>query len=455
MGIINRTFMLRNKTAIELYEKYAAEMPIIDYHCHLVPAQIAEDYRFKTATELFLGGDHYKWRQMRSAGIDERLITGDGEDFEKFYAWATLFPKLIGNPLYHWTSLELKRYFDIDEPLCSANAREIYDAVNARLAEEGYSARGLIERSNVRVLCTTDDPADDLRYHRMLREEGWSVKVLPTFRPDKAVNIEKDVFCDYIRAQGVKTYAELLAWLDSRIAYFASFGCRLADHSIEVPDVVSGDPCVAFDKKMAGEQLTREEEAAYRTAVLTHLAVAYEKLGWTMQIHIGALRNNNRKMFEKLGPDTGFDSMNDFALAAPISALLDGFMQAGGLPQVILYSLNPKDNYTLGSMLGNFQEGPTAGRIQLGSGWWFNDNRDGMEAQLRALANLGVLPTFVGMLTDSRSLVSYPRHEYFRRILCNLLGEWVENGEYPNDLDALGETVRDICYRNAERYFGF
>ena len=455
MGIINRTFMLRNKTAVELYEKYAAEMPIIDYHCHLIPAQIAGDYRFKTATELFLGGDHYKWRQMRSAGIDERLITGDGEDFEKFYAFATVFPKLIGNPLYHWTSLELKRYFDIDEPLCPANAREIYDAVNARLAEEGYSARGLIERSNVRVLCTTDDPADDLRYHRQLREEGWSVKVLPTFRPDKAVNIEKDIFTDYIRAQGIKTYPELLAWLNARLDWFASFGCRLADHSIEVPDVVSGDPCVAFDKKMAGEVLTAAEEAAYRTAVLTYLAVEYEKRDWTMQIHIGALRNNNRKMFEKLGPDTGFDSTNDFALAVPMNALLDGFMQAGGLPKIILYSLNPKDNYTLGTMLGNFQEGPTAGRIQLGSGWWFNDNRDGMEAQLRALANLGVLATFVGMLTDSRSLVSYPRHEYFRRILCNLLGEWVENGEYPADTETLGEIVRDICYRNAERYFGF
>ena len=370
-------------------------------------------------------------------------------------AFATALEYCIGNPLYHWTHLELKRYFDIDEPLCPQNARKIYDAVNARLAEEGYSARGLIERSNVRVLCTTDDPADDLRYHRQLREEGWSVKVLPTFRPDKAVNIEKDIFTDYIRAQGIKTYPELLAWLSARLDYFASFGCRLADHSIEVPDVVSGDPCVAFDKKMAGEVLTAAEEAAYRTAVLTYLAVEYEKRDWTMQIHIGALRNNNRKMFEKLGPDTGFDSTNDFALAVPMNALLDGFMQAGGLPKIILYSLNPKDNYTLGTMLGNFQEGPTAGRIQLGSGWWFNDNRDGMEAQLRALANLGVLATFVGMLTDSRSLVSYPRHEYFRRILCNLLGEWVENGEYPADTETLGEIVRDICYRNAERYFGF
>ncbi len=455
MGIIQENFMLRTKTAQELYHTYAEGMPIIDYHCHLSPAMIAEDYRFRNATELFLGGDHYKWRALRSAGIEEERITGGADDYAKFEAFATVLPELIGNPLYHWTALELKRYFDVDEPLCAANARRIYEACNARLGEEGYSARGLILRSHVKVVCTTDDPADDLAHHRRLREEGFPVRVLPTFRPDRAVNIEKDGFADYLQGQGIGNYAELLSFLDRRLSYFCENGCRVSDHSLEHVAYAKGDAAEVLRRKLSGEALTAEDEAVYRTAVLTHLAGAYAKRDMVMQLHIGAMRNNNTRMFGRLGADSGYDSMNDEAIAAPLSALLDGFACAEGLPKVILYSLNPKDNYTLGSMIGNFQEGPIAGRMQLGSGWWFNDNRDGMEAQMKALANLGVLSRFVGMLTDSRSLVSYPRHEYFRRILCNLLGEWVENGEYPDDRAALGRMIRGICYENAEQYFGF
>ena len=454
MGIINDTFMLKNETGRRLYEAYAAGQPIIDYHCHLSPEQIAKDYRFANVTELFLGGDHYKWRQMRTAGIDERLITGDGDPYDKFLAYASMMPGLIGNPLYHWTALELKRYFDIDEPLCRESARRIYDACNEMLKDPSFSARNLILRSNVRALCTTDDPIDCLAFHRQLREEGYSVKVLPTFRPDKALAVEKESFPLYMQAAGVKTYDELLAFLSARIAFFAESGCRLSDHSLERVAFVSGDPCVAFEKAMRGEMPTVEEADAFRSAVMLHLGGEYAKHDFAMQLHIGALRNNNTNMFRKLGADTGFDSINDFRVAEGLSRLLDHMNSGAGLPKTILYTLNPKDNYVLGAMIGNFQSSP-AGKMQFGSGWWFNDNRDGMEAQMCALANLGMLSQFVGMLTDSRSLVSYPRHEYFRRILCNLLGKWVEEGEYPNDEVALGEIITNICYRNAERYFNF
>ncbi len=454
MGIINRHFMLKNETGRRLYEKYAEGQPIIDYHCHLSPEQIAKDYRFQNVTELFLGGDHYKWRQMRTAGIDESLITGDGDPYEKFEAYAAMMPGLIGNPLYHWTALELKRYFDIDEPLCKESARRIYDACNEKLKDPAFSARNLILRSNVRVLCTTDDPIDCLAFHRQLREEGYPVKVLPTFRPDKALAVEKDSFPLYMKAAGVTTYEELLAFLSARIAFFAERGCRLSDHSLERVAFAVGDPHVAFDKAMAGVVPTVEEADVFRTAVMLHLGGEYKKHNFAMQLHIGALRNNNTRMFRKLGADAGFDSINDFRVAEGLSRLLDSMDSGAGLPKTILYTLNPKDNYVLGAMIGNFQSSP-AGKMQFGSGWWFNDNRDGMEAQMCALANLGMLSQFVGMLTDSRSLVSYPRHEYFRRILCNLLGKWVEEGEYPDDEEALGKIITDICYRNAENYFQF
>ncbi len=455
MGIINENFMLYNKTGKHLYERYAKDLPIIDYHCHLSPEQIANNHRFADAYELFLGGDHYKWRQMRTGGVPEELITGDGNNYEKWCAFARIMPNLIGNPLYHWTALELKRYFDIDKPLNEDSAKEIWDICNKRIAEADFSARQLIRSSNVEVLCTTDDPADDLHHHQQLQKDGYPVKVLPTFRPDKVVEIGKETFLSYIEHIGVRNYAQLIDWLSARIRFFHANGCRLSDHGMEsVPFAVGNAPEI-FAKRMMGEALTDTEIEIFKTAILRHCATQYTKRGWTMQLHIGALRNNNTKMFRTLGADTGFDSINDLSIAEKLSALLDSLEQVDVLPKTILYTLNPKDNYVLGTMLGNFQSAPTASKIQFGSGWWFNDNRDGMEAQLRALANLGALGYFVGMLTDSRSFVSYPRHEYFRRILCNLIGEWVEKGEYPNDEKALRTIIEGICYENAKAYFAF
>ncbi len=452
MSFINENFMLRTESARRLYDAIK-DLPIIDYHCHLSPKMIAENYKFKNAYDLFLGGDHYKWRQMRTNGIDEKYITGDGDEYEKFRAFARTVPYLIGNPLYHWTHLELKRYFDIDEVLNEESCERIWNRVNECLAKDEYSAQNLIKRSNVEVICTTDDPADTLEYHAALKD--FSTKILPTFRPDKAVEIGKETFLPYIEAIGVKSYGELVEWMKARIQYFDSFGCRLSDHALEYVPFAIGDPEAAFNKRMEGEPLTECEIDAFKTAMLKVCATEYTRLGWTMQLHIGALRNNNRRMYEKLGADTGFDSINDLAIAEKLSAFMDNLEYDDCLPKTILYTLNPKDNYVLGTMLGNFQKAPTAGKIQFGSGWWFNDQRDGMVAQMTALANLGMLSRFVGMLTDSRSFVSYPRHEYFRRILCNLIGEWVENGEYPADYDTLTEIVSGIAYRNAKNYFNF
>lgn len=406
MGFITEDFMLKNETAKKLYA-FAKDMPIIDYHCHISPKMIAEDYRFKNAYELFLGGDHYKWRQMRSNGIDEEYITGEADEFDKWMCFAKTMPKLIGNPLYHWTALELKRYFDIDVPLKADTAKEIWDAVNDKLKQDGFSVRGLIEKSNVDVICTTDKPYDTLEYHRQLKDFG--TKVLPAFRPDLS-DIRADI-CE-------------------RMDFFSENGCCISDHSID---------------EMNDDVIEK----------IVFLGEEYAKRGWVMQLHIGALRNNNTRMFEKLGADTGFDSVNDFEIAKGLSTILDELEKKCALPKTILYCLNPKDNYVIGTMLGNFQKSPTAGKIQYGSGWWFCDNRDGMEEQLRTLANLGCLGNFIGMLTDSRSFVSYTRHEYFRRILCNLLGKWVEDGEYPADFEALREIVEGISYNNAKEYFGF
>ena len=407
MSFINDDFMLRNATAKELYHSFAENTPIIDYHCHLSPKMIAENYRFKNAYDLFLGGDHYKWRLMRTFGIDEELITGSADDFEKWKAFSEAVPYMIGNPMYHWTHLELKRYFDIDTTLSGGTAEEIWNTVNEYLKKDEYSAQGLIEKSNVEVICTTDNPYDNLEYHKQL--QGFSTKVLPTFRPD---------------------LTELKSDITDRMDYFAENACRLSDHSIDRMD----DDIIEKIIFLGGE---------------------YAKRGWTMQLHIGALRNNNTKMFEKIGADTGFDSINDFRIAEGLATILDNLEKKDLLPKTILYCLNPKDNYVLGTMIGNFQKAPTAGKIQFGSGWWFNDQRDGMEIQMRTLANLGLLSKFVGMLTDSRSFVSYPRHEYFRRIFCNLIGGWVESGEYPADEKMLEKIVKGICYENAKTYFGF
>ena len=452
MSFINDNFMLKTKTARKLYAA-VKDLPIIDYHCHLSPKMIAEDYRFRNAYDLFLGGDHYKWRQMRTNGIDEEYITGGADEYEKFKAFARTVPYLIGNPLYHWTHLELKRYFGIDEVLCEESCERIWQRVNECLAKPEFSAQNLIKRSNVEIICTTDDPADTLEYHAQLKD--FSTKILPTFRPDKAVEIGKDTFLPYIEAVGITSYEQLEGWIVDRINYFDSFGCRLSDHALEYVPFAIGDAKAAFDKRLAGEKLSPEEIDAFKTAILKACAKEYTRLGWTMQLHIGALRNNNRRMYERLGADTGFDSINDLCIAEKLSAFMDNLEYDDCLPKTILYTLNPKDNYVLGTMLGNFQKAPTAGKIQFGSGWWFNDQRDGMVAQMSALANLGMLSRFVGMLTDSRSFVSYPRHEYFRRIMCNLIGEWVEDGEYPADLDTLGEIVRGIAYYNAKNYFNF
>ncbi len=406
MSFINDNFMLKNNTAKELYET-VKDLPIIDYHCHLSPKMIADNYQFKNAYELFLGGDHYKWRQMRTFGIDEEYITGKADDFEKFQAFAKVTPYLIGNPLFHWTHLELKRYFGIDDVLNEDNAKEIWDACNKLLATEDFSVQNLIKRSNVEVICTTDAPYDTLEYHRQLKD--FDTKVLPAFRPD---------------------LGEIKGDIGERMDFFHENGCRLSDHAI---DTMNDD---IIEK-------------------IIFLGEEYAKRGWTMQLHIGALRNNNTRMYQKLGPDVGFDSINDFEVAEGLSKILDALEQKDLLPKTILYCLNPKDNYVMGTMLGNFQQGPTRGKIQFGSGWWFCDQRDGMEEQMKALSNLGMISCFVGMLTDSRSFVSYTRHEYFRRILCNLLGKWVEDGEYPKDMKRLTEIAQNICYYNAKNYFGF
>ncbi len=406
MSFINDDFMLKNNTAKELYEA-VKDLPIIDYHCHLSPKMIADNYQFKNAYELFLGGDHYKWRQMRTFGIDEEFITGKADDFEKFMAFAKVMPYLIGNPLFHWTHLELKRYFGIDAILSEDTAKEIWDTCNKLLASEEFTVQNLIKKSNVEVICTTDAPYDTLEYHRQLKD--FDTKVLPAFRPD---------------------LGEIKSDIPERLDFFHENGCRLSDHAI---DTMNDD---IIEK-------------------IIFLGEEYAKRGWTMQLHIGALRNNNSRMFGKLGPDTGFDSINDFEIAEGLSKILDSLDQKNLLPKTILYCLNPKDNYVIGTMLGNFQQGPTRGKIQFGSGWWFCDQRDGMEEQMKALSNLGMLSCFVGMLTDSRSFVSYTRHEYFRRILCNLLGKWVEEGEYPKDMKRLTEIAQNICYYNAKNYFDF
>lgn len=452
MTFIKDDFMLHSETAKKLYS-FVENLPIIDYHCHLSPAMIAENYQFRNAYDLFLGGDHYKWRQMRTNGINEEFITGNADEFEKFKAFSRTLPLLIGNPIYHWTHLELKRFFGIDETLSEKNCKEVWDKVNALLAKEEYRAQGLIKKANVEVICTTDDPADTLEYHAKLKD--FEVKVLPTFRPDKAVEIGKETFIPYIQNIGVKSYEELTEWLRGRIAFFNEMGCRVSDHALESVPYSVGNPAIVFEKKMKGEALTQRDIDVFRTAVLSVCAKEYTRLGWAMQLHIGALRNNNAKMYAKLGPDVGFDSINDLNIAECLSKFMDSLEREGNLPKTILYTLNPKDNYVLATMLGNFQSDLTPGKIQFGSAWWFNDQRDGMVEQMKSLANLGMIAHFVGMLTDSRSFVSYTRHEYFRRILCNLIGSWVEDGEYPEDYDTLREIVEGVCYKNAKRYFGF
>ena len=459
---MDEDFLLTTETARQLYKNYAKKMPIYDYHCHLNSKEIYDDNKYNNLTEVWLNGDHYKWRAMRSNGVDEEYITGNASDYEKFLKWAKTVPYLIGNPLYHWTHLELQRYFDIYEPLNERTAQGIWEKANAKLSQDDFSVRGLIKRSYVKVICTTDDPTDDLIYHKNLKGK-MEAKVLPTFRPDKFVDINKATFVPFIEklevicGEYLDKYDKLLNALKGRIEYFNEVGCRISDHSLDfVPyaEVTYEEVAKIYQNKLSGKQIDGNDELKYKTFTLQFVAKEYSRLGWTMQIHIGALRNNNTQMFEKMGADIGFDSINDLQIAQPLSRFLDSLERNDALPKTILYTLNPKDNYVLGTMMGNFQSSNVAGKIQFGSGWWFNDNIDGMVAQMRAVANLGLLSKFNGMTTDSRSFLSYTRHEYFRRILCNLIGEWVENGEYPNDVEILGIIVQDICYNNAVNYFG-
>ncbi|MBE5769904.1 MAG: glucuronate isomerase [Clostridia bacterium] len=461
---MDENFLLSTETARVLFHEAAKDMPIIDYHCHLQPREIAQNIKFDNITHLMLGGDHYKWRAMLSWGVEERLIRGDGDPKEKFIAFADTVAHAIGNPLYHWTHLELQRVFGVDTPLNKDTASEIYDYTSELLQQDDFRAQALVDKFNVDYLCTTDDPVDDLSFHQAIAAEGkLKARVLPTFRPDKAVNVDRAGFADYIqqlsRVAGmeIKSTADVLTALERRVEYFHALGARISDHGMDT--VPYGEPSFkqadkAFKAAMAGEEMKQKHIDSYRTVILAGLGAMYAQRGWTQQYHMSAMRNNNTAMFRRYGPDVGFDSITDQPIAHNLSRLMDLQDTQGQLPKTILYCLNGAANGIIGTMLGNFQQGGIKGKIQMGSGWWFMDQKDGMEDQLHYLANLGVLGTFVGMLTDSRSFISYPRHEYFRRILCNVIGNWVENGEYPADMETLKGLVRDICYNNAKEYFG-
>lgn len=460
---MDENFLLSSETAIRLYNDFAKDMPIYDYHCHLNPKEIWENKRFKNITEVWLYGDHYKWRAMRSNGVDEEYITGSASDYDKFLAWARTIKHTIGNPLYHWTHLELQRYFGIYDILSEKTADLIWNKANNLINSEGFSVRDLIKKSNVKLIGTTDDPLDNLEYHIKIRESGeLEAKVLPSFRPDKAVEISRATFRPWVEKLGevcnkkINSYNDFLSCLQERIDFFHEQGCRISDHALDsVPyaEATLSEVNAIFDKALSGEQISKEEENKYRTFTIQFFARAYAKLGWAMQLHIAAMRNNNTRMFKLLGPDTGFDSINDESIAYQLSRLMDSLDSENMLPKTILYTLNPKDNYVLGTMLGNFQGSGVPGKIQFGSGWWFNDQKEGMLAQMSALASLGLLSRFIGMLTDSRSFLSYTRHEYFRRIVCNFIGSMVENGEYSNDMDTLGEIIKGISFENAKNYF--
>ncbi|BFI99373.1 MULTISPECIES: glucuronate isomerase [Priestia] len=458
-------FLLTNETAAHLYNTYAKDMPIIDYHCHLNPQEVYENKQFKTLTNVWLDGDHYKWRLMRANGIEEEKITGSASDYEKFLAWAKTVPMTIGNPLYHWTHLELKRFFNIDEILNEQTAPFIWEKANEKLRSGKFGARDLITRSNVKVICTTDDPTDSLEYHMKLRDvQGFETQVLPSFRPDKGLEINQEGFKSWIAKlqdclnRSIHTYDDLLKALESRARFFHSMGGRLSDHALNkmvYTKTSKEEVSEIFLKALKGEGVSTEEESKYKSYTLIFLGKLYNELGWAMQFHLHALRNNNTKMFRQLGPDTGYDSMYDGQVAEPLVQLLDQMDVQNSLPKTILYSLNPKDNYVLASIIGSFQGDGIPGKLQLGTAWWFNDQREGMLEQMKALSNVGLFSRFIGMLTDSRSFLSYTRHEYFRRLVCSLIGTWVEEGEVPNDQQLLEQIVKGICYENAKDYFSF
>lgn len=462
---MDKDFLLETETAQKLYHEYAAKMPILDYHCHINPQEIAEDRKFENITQVWLGADHYKWRQMRSNGVEEKYITGDASDREKFQKWAETLERAIGNPLYHWSHLELQRYFGYYGALNGETAEEVWNLCNAKLQEDGMSARNLIRQSNVTLVCTTDDPVDSLEWHeKIAADESFEVRVLPAWRPDKAMKLEKTDYLEYLKklevVSGVKidSFASLIEALRIRMDYFAEHGCSVSDHGLEyvMYAPASEEEIEAiFAKRLRGEAVSRADELQFKTAYMVALGREYHKKNWVMQLHYGVKRDNNGMIFGKLGPDAGIDCINNYAPSSEMADYLNALAITDELPKTILYSLNPTDNAAIGTIIGCFQSEEARGKIQQGSAWWFNDNKQGMIEQMTSLANLGLLGNFIGMLTDSRSFLSYTRHEYFRRIMCNLIGGWVENGEYPADEKVLGRMVQDISYNNAVRYFGF
>ncbi|MCD4824762.1 MAG: glucuronate isomerase [Phycisphaerae bacterium] len=466
-AFLTEDFLLESEQARQLYHDYAQKMPIVDYHCHLLPQEVAEDKRWDNVAQIWLGGDHYKWRTMRSNGIDERFCTGDASDWEKFSAFAETMPYLLRNPMYHWSHLELKRYFGISDRLLSPDtAKGIWDDCNAKIADENFCARGLMKQSNVALVCTTDDPIDDLAYHQAVAADAsFDIQMLPTWRPDKGMAVEQpelfNAWVDKLAAAAdveIKDFDSYMTAMCKRHDFFHSVGCRLSDHGIET---VYAEPYTQaeiegiFDEIRGGKELNPRQILQFKSAMLYEFGLMDAGKNWTQQIHYGVIRNNNSRMFAKLGPDIGFDSIGDFEIARPLSRLLGRLDNAGNLAKTILYNINPRDNHVLATMLGNFQGGSVPGKIQFGSGWWFLDQLDGMTRQMEALSVLGLLSRFVGMLTDSRSFLSYTRHEYFRRLLCNILGGEMAGGLIPNDMNLVGPMVEDISYYNAASYFGF
>ncbi|MEO8416309.1 MAG: glucuronate isomerase [Ginsengibacter sp.] len=464
-SFLDENFLLQTETAKKLYHGFAERMPIIDYHCHLPVSQIADDINFENLTQIWLYGDHYKWRAMRANGIDESYCTGDKSDYEKFEKWAETLPYTLRNPLYHWTHLELQRYFDVHELLNPVSAKKIYDACTEKLQTPGYSIRNLLRRMKVQVVCTTDDPTDTLDHHRKIKEDGFEIKILPAFRADKAMNVEDagefNLYIEKLAAvSGIRitSYQSYLEALKQRHDFFATMGCSVSDHGLEymyAEDFTDEEINAIFDKIRNGRGLLPEEKLQFKSAMLYILAIWDHEKGWVQQYHLGALRNNNVRMRELSGPDTGWDSIGDFEQGKSMSKFLGKLDVTNQLAKTILYNVNPVDNELLATMTGNFNDGTIPGKIQFGSAWWFLDQKDGMTNQLNALSNMGLLSRLVGMLTDSRSFLSYPRHEYFRRILCNLFGDEIENGELPNDIEWTGKIIQDICYYNAKNYFAW
>jgi glucuronate isomerase len=462
---IGENFLLESKTARELYHDYAKEMPIIDYHCHLPPDQIAQDINFENLTQAWLYGDHYKWRAMRTNGVSEQYCTGNAADYAKFEQWAATVPYTLRNPLYHWTHLELQRYFEIDEVLNPDTAKKVYNKATEQLQQKEFSIRNLLLKMNVKVVCTTDDPTDSLEYHQQILKDGFEVKILPAFRPDKAMNVDDaaafNAYVAKVEAAAnvsVSSYGDYTKALKKRHDYFVSMGCSVSDHGLEqiyAEDYTDGEINTIFNKIRGGSQLTLEENRKFKSAMLIEFAQWDHERGWVQQYHLGALRNNNSRMMRQLGPDTGWDSIGDFSQGKALAAFLNKLDSTNQLTKTILYNLNPNDNELFATMIGNFNDGSVPGKIQFGSGWWFLDQKDGMIKQMNALSNMGLISRFIGMLTDSRSFLSYPRHEYFRRILCNLFGQEMENGELPDDLEWTGKVIQDICYNNAKNYFNW